>query len=138
MCWLATTRPHNVQWGCVATSNIIDFADFAPSHPGLSKPVIVEGGRDVTDYFEDIAIRHSKSARAIARRLCLVVDRSFWRKRPHEFVMSDNDACPNPNGENNAAMGMSMGCCGLCRPPSTTSHARKTSRILRHSNTRSS
>ena len=45
--------------------HIIDFTDFAPSHPGLSEPIVVEGGRDVTEYFEDVAIRHSKCSQTL-------------------------------------------------------------------------
>uniref|UniRef100_A0A7S1BYM0 Cytochrome b5 heme-binding domain-containing protein n=1 Tax=Corethron hystrix TaxID=216773 RepID=A0A7S1BYM0_9STRA len=57
--------------------HIFDFTEFAPHHPGLSEPILVECGRDVTEFFEDVS--HSKVARAIACKLCLIVDRSCFQ-----------------------------------------------------------
>eukprot|EP00578_Thalassiosira_sp_NH16_P029575 CAMPEP_0181092792 /NCGR_PEP_ID=MMETSP1071-20121207/9101_1 /TAXON_ID=35127 /ORGANISM="Thalassiosira sp., Strain NH16" /LENGTH=289 /DNA_ID=CAMNT_0023174983 /DNA_START=434 /DNA_END=1303 /DNA_ORIENTATION=+ len=52
--------------------HIFDFTDFAEYHPGLIEPILKECGKDATYYFEDIP--HSKVARNIACRLCVVVD----------------------------------------------------------------
>ena len=135
---------HNTPNKCLMGihGHIIDFTDFAPSHPGLSEPIVVEGGRDVTEYFEDVTIRHSKSARAIARKLCLVVDRSCWRKRTQhkQQIYRRGNVCnanDNDNGNDNEdEMESELECCGLYRPTSTTAQARNTSFVLRQSNTR--
>mmetsp|Transcript_15027 Transcript_15027/g.17264 ORF Transcript_15027/g.17264 Transcript_15027/m.17264 type:complete len:235 (-) Transcript_15027:39-743(-) len=54
--------------------HILDFTGFAPYHPGLSEPIVVECGRDVTRLFEEI--RHSRTARRIGRKLCVIIDKS--------------------------------------------------------------
>jgi len=51
-----------------------DFTPFQEAHPGLSGPILMECGKDATDYFEDV--RHSAGARRIAEKLCLMIDRS--------------------------------------------------------------
>ena len=98
--------------------HIIDFTDFAPSHPGLSEPIVVEGGRDVTEYFEDVTILHSKSARAIARKLCLVVDRSCWRKRTQrkQQTYRRGNVCNANDNDYEDEMERELECCGLYRP----------------------
>jgi hypothetical protein len=63
--------------------HIFDFTEFAPSHPGLSEPIVRECGQDVTGFFEDI--RHSKGARRIACKLCLIVDRSCFQVSNNDF-----------------------------------------------------
>ncbi|CAJ1942032.1 unnamed protein product [Cylindrotheca closterium] len=79
--------------------HIFDFTDFAPNHPGLSEPIQLECGKDVTHFFEDV--RHSKGARRIAQRLCLIVDKS----RLNDYTSNDNDLpcglyCPSRNSKN--------------------------------------
>lgn len=66
---------HNQKTKCLMGlhGHIFDFTPFAPNHPGQSEPIVRECGRDVTDFFEDI--RHSRGARRIASKLCLIVDR---------------------------------------------------------------
>jgi hypothetical protein len=54
--------------------HVFDFTHFAHYHPGLIEPILQECGQDATHYFEDIP--HSMGARAIARRLCIVVNRT--------------------------------------------------------------
>mmetsp|Transcript_5635 Transcript_5635/g.16305 ORF Transcript_5635/g.16305 Transcript_5635/m.16305 type:complete len:450 (-) Transcript_5635:322-1671(-) len=54
--------------------HIFDFTSFADYHPGLSYPIMMECGRDGTNFFEDIP--HSIGARRIAQRLCVVVNRA--------------------------------------------------------------
>ena len=48
---------HNTHTKCLTGihgQHIIDFTDFAPSHPGFSEPIVIKGGRDVMEYFEYI------------------------------------------------------------------------------------
>mmetsp|Transcript_37298 Transcript_37298/g.41218 ORF Transcript_37298/g.41218 Transcript_37298/m.41218 type:complete len:149 (-) Transcript_37298:141-587(-) len=54
--------------------HILNFTGFAPYHPRLSEPIVVECGRDVTTLFEEI--RHSRTARRIGRKLCVIIDKS--------------------------------------------------------------
>jgi len=54
-------------------SHVFDFTDFAEYHPGLIEPILKECGGDATHFFEDLP--HSTGARAIARRLCVLVNR---------------------------------------------------------------
>lgn len=68
---------HNTPKRCLfgLHGHIFDFTEFAPHHPGLMDPILLEGGgKDATNIFEDI--RHSKSARIIASQLCIILDRS--------------------------------------------------------------
>ena len=67
---------HNTSTSCLLGihGHIFDFTNFAEYHPGLAEPILVECGRDATYFFENIP--HSKAARIISRKLCLLVDRS--------------------------------------------------------------
>jgi hypothetical protein len=90
---------HNNQSRCLLGlhGHIFDFTEFAPHHPGLSKPVLIECGRDVTALFEDV--RHSRTARSIALKLCLIVDRSYCNNRDDDCGLYR----PSNNVENMAA-----------------------------------
>eukprot|EP00980_Cylindrotheca_fusiformis_P009965 scaffold2202_cov87-Cylindrotheca_fusiformis.AAC.1 len=76
---------HNQKTKCLMGlhGHIFDFTQFAPSHPGLSEPIVRECGRDITEYFEDI--QHSKGARRIACKLCVVLDRSRFQPSNNDF-----------------------------------------------------
>lgn len=71
---------HNHKTKCLLGmhGHVFDFTDFAPHHPGLSEPILIDCGRDVTFQFEDI--RHSKAARRIALKLCLILDKSYCNR----------------------------------------------------------
>jgi len=52
--------------------HIFDFGAFAQYHPGLVEPILLQCGQDATNYFENIP--HSRVARDLARRLCIVAN----------------------------------------------------------------
>jgi len=76
---------HNTDKRCLLGlhGHILDFTNYAQHHPGLSEPIMVECGRDATEFFEDIP--HSKGARKIARKLCVVVDRACCFSEKDDF-----------------------------------------------------
>jgi len=106
--------------------HIFDFTDFAPSHPGLSDPIILEGGRDVTLWFEDH--RHSTVARVLARKLCVLVDKSCMKNMNINNRMNRNSSTDKTD---------TSGTCGLCRIPQPASKQAKLERrkLLEKSNT---
>jgi len=94
--------------------HILDFTKFAPYHPGLSEPIVVECGRDVTTLFEEI--RHSRTARKIGRKLCVLLDRSCCTSAV-ENTTTDTDT-------NNRVVG-----CGLRRVNGMNSSSSSSSRM---------
>ena len=71
--------------------HIFDFGAFSQYHPGLVEPILLECGRDATAYFEDIP--HSRVARDLARRLCILANPSCIG----EAQSSNNNINPNSN-----------------------------------------
>ncbi|CAB9514134.1 Cytochrome b5-like Heme/Steroid binding domain [Seminavis robusta] len=67
---------HNTRDNCYLGlhSHIVDFAQFAHYHPGMIDPVLLECGKDATEYFEGLT--HSRGARAVARQLVVVVNKA--------------------------------------------------------------
>ena len=53
--------------------SILNMSQFLDSHPGTPETILMQGGRDVTKYFEDIG--HSIPARKVALD-CVLIDRN--------------------------------------------------------------
>jgi cytochrome b involved in lipid metabolism len=62
-------------------SHIFDFGAFSEYHPGLVEPILLQCGKDATAYFEDIP--HSRVARDLARRLCVIANVSCLQDNPN-------------------------------------------------------
>jgi hypothetical protein len=96
--------------------HIFDFGAFSQYHPGLVEPILLECGRDATNYFEDV--QHSRVARDLARRLCVLANPSCVG----EEASSDND-----NTQLQSSYGLIV-----CHPQS----GKELTRVLKRSNTR--
>lgn len=66
-------------------SHIFDFGSFSEYHPGMIEPILLQCGRDATNFFETIP--HSRVARDLARRLCVLANQSCIGStpNPHAF-----------------------------------------------------
>jgi hypothetical protein len=65
---------HNTTESCLVGihGNVYDLTNFLETHPGSPDTLLVNSGRDATNYFEDMG--HSLGARRVAKKLCVVVD----------------------------------------------------------------
>jgi len=91
--------------------HVYDLTSFLSSHPGSPETVLVQAGRDATQFFAGVG--HSAGARKLGQTMCVVVDASRLseEQRRQQVQPAESDG--------NESCGTLPPCCGL-RPTAQT------------------